>query len=72
MELKACTESCDLFIVGHAAPPEVRAKMIQWLKEHYTTVKILAVHPLHCPQLPMADFNIGPEELLVAVATATA
>lgn len=71
-ELKACTQSYDLFIVGHAAPAEVRAKMVQWLKEHYPTVKILAVHPPHCPQLPMADFNIGPEELLVGVATATA
>jgi CheY-like chemotaxis protein len=72
IELKACTETYDLFIVGHAAPREVRAKMVQWLKEHYPTVKILAVHPPHCPQLPVADFNIGPEELLVAVATATA
>jgi DNA-binding NarL/FixJ family response regulator len=72
LELKACTESYDLFIVGHAAPPEVRAKMVQWLKEHYPAVKILAVHPPHCPQLPVADFNVGPEELLVAVATATA
>jgi CheY-like chemotaxis protein len=72
MKLKACTESYDLFIVGHAAPPEVRAKMVQWLKEHYPTVKILALHPPHCPQVPGADFNMGPEELLVAVATATA
>ena len=72
MELIACTVNYDLFIVGHAAPSEVRAKMVQWLKEHYPTVKILALHPPHCPQLPGADFNMGPEELLVAVATATA
>jgi CheY-like chemotaxis protein len=72
MELKACTETCDLFIVGHAAPPEVRAKMVQWLKEHYPTVKILALHPPHYPPLPGADFNNCPEELLVAVAAATA
>jgi CheY-like chemotaxis protein len=72
MELKACTKTYDLFIVGHAAPPEVRAKMVHWLKEHYPTGKILALHPPHCPQLPGADFNNHPEELLVAVAAATA
>jgi two-component system chemotaxis response regulator CheY len=71
-ELKACTEGYDLFIVGHAAPLEVRAEMVQWLKQHYPTVKILAVHPPQCPQLPVADYNAGLEELLVAVATATA
>lgn len=72
MELKACAESYDLFIVGHAAPREVRAKMVEWLKEHYPAVKILALHPPHCPQLLVADFNTVPEEFLVGVATATA
>lgn len=72
MELKASTKAYDLFIVGHAAPPDVRAKMVQWLKEHYPAVKILALHPAHYPRLSVADFNNYPEELLVAVAAATA
>lgn len=46
----------DLFIVGHAAPEESRREMVDWLKEKYPEVKILALNPPHQP-LPNAHYN---------------
>src|SRR6266566_1208968 len=60
----------DLFIVGPAAPEERRREMVDWLKEKYPTVKILALNPLH-QQLANADYNAradGPENWLPLVA----
>jgi DNA-binding NarL/FixJ family response regulator len=34
-----------LFIVGHAAPPQTRQDMVDWLKANYPGIKILALNP---------------------------
>lgn len=50
----------DLFIVGDAAPQEIRREMADWLKSQYPAVKILALNPPD-QQLPVADYN-APEK----------
>jgi CheY-like chemotaxis protein len=62
-----------LFIVGHAAPVEVRQELVDWLKRNYPRTKILA---LRAPNdlLPNADYNVlqdEPESWLPVVATET-
>ena len=54
--LLSSAQEYDLFIIGHAAPEKSRSEMVDWLKAHYPTVKVLALNPLHQP-LPSADFN---------------
>jgi hypothetical protein len=60
------------FIVGHAAPSEpTREEMVDWLKEKYPKVKVLALNPPNS-QLPRADYNAtqnGPENWLPFVST---
>lgn len=65
--------SCDLFIVGHAAPEETRREMVAWLKTHYPGVRIIALNPPPVPELLGADFNVklnGPETLLPVIVSA--
>lgn len=50
----------DLFIVGDAAPQEIRTEMAGWLKSQYPAVKILALNPPD-QQLLVADYN-APEK----------
>lgn len=60
----------DLFIVGPAAPARTRREIVDWLKEQYPTVKILALNPPH-QQVTNADYNVtanGPEDWLPLVA----
>jgi hypothetical protein len=62
-------EDYDLFIVGDAAPEEIRREMVDWLKAHYPRAKVLALNPPHEP-LPNADYNAlasDPEGWLVFV-----
>lgn len=47
----------DFFIVGCAAPKQTRNEMVEWLKEHYPNVKVLALNPSD-QQLPSADYNV--------------
>lgn len=59
----------DLFMVGPAATEERRQEMVDWLKENYPTVKILALNspPQH---MAHADYNVianGPESWLPIV-----
>ena len=54
--LLSSIQKYDLFIVGHAASDESRSEMVDWLKEKYPKVKILALNPPHQP-LPNADYN---------------
>jgi hypothetical protein len=54
--LLASVEDYDLFMVGHAAPEEIRREMVDWLKAHYPRARILALNPPHQP-LPNADYN---------------
>jgi hypothetical protein len=59
-----------LFIVGHAAPEETRREIVDWLKDEYPKVKILALNPLN-QQILRADYNVrqnGPENWLPIVA----
>jgi hypothetical protein len=60
----------DLFIVGSAASEGTRKEIVDWLKEKYPTVKILALNPPH-QQVTNADYNVtenGPENWLPLVA----
>jgi hypothetical protein len=60
-----------LFIVGHAASERTRKEMVDWLKEKYPNVKVLALNPPNS-QLPGADYNAiqnGPENWLRFVST---
>src|SRR5579862_5003091 len=61
----------SLFIVGHAASEQTRKEMVDWLKENYPKVKILALNPPD-QQLSSADYNViqnGPENWLPFVST---
>jgi len=60
-----------LFIVGHAASEQTRKEMVDWLKEKYPKVKVLALNLPHS-QLHNADYNAtqnGPENWLPFVST---
>ncbi len=60
-----------LFIVGHAASERTRKEMVDWLKEKYPKVKVLALNPPNS-QLPSADYNAiqnRPENWLPFVST---
>lgn len=60
----------DLFIVGHAAPEEIRREIVDWLKARYPGVKILALNPPD-QHVPAADYNVpqnGPENWLPIVS----
>ncbi len=60
-----------LFIVGHAASERTRKEMVDWLKEKYPKVKVLALNPPNS-QLPSADYNAihnGLENWLPFVST---
>ena len=55
-----------LFIIGHAAPEQMRNEMLSWLKARYPNVRILALNPTD-QRLPGADYNViqnGPEKWL--------
>lgn len=68
-------EKYDLFIVGHAAPEPTRREMVEWLKEKYPGVRILALNAPGIPNLVGADYNVklnGPETLLPVICSALA
>ena len=48
----------EVFVVGHAAPEQTRKEMIDWLKEHFPKVRIVALMPSANRQLPRADHNV--------------
>ena len=50
--------SVDVFVVGHTAPEQTRKEMVEWLKENFPKVKIVALIPSANRQLPQADYNI--------------
>jgi hypothetical protein len=63
-----------LFMIGHAASPQVRKEMADWLKEKYPDVEILALNPPYQKQLEPADYNVvlnGPDEWLFIVEAST-
>lgn len=43
---------CDLFVIGDAAPEQVRLEMVRWLRVNYPGTRILALNP---PQFPGFD-----------------
>lgn len=47
----------DLFIVGHAAPQEVRLEMARWLRANYPSTKIIALNPPQCDRLDELRYN---------------
>jgi hypothetical protein len=62
----------DLFIIGHAAPEQIRKEMAAWLRANYPKVRILALNP-PLQQLSGADYNTivdSSEKWLSLVATA--
>ena len=67
------TQRWDLFIIGHAAPEQTRARMVAWLKANYPGVKIVALNSAFV-RLREADYNVvlsGPEKWIPIVAQAT-
>ena len=54
--LRSSIQKYDLFIIGHAGPEKCRSEMVDWLKAHYTDVKVLALNSLQLP-LANADHN---------------
>ena len=52
------TQNIDVFVVGYAAPEQTRKEMVDWLKENFTQVKIVALVPSTDRQLPRADYNL--------------
>ena len=54
----ASFHNIDVFIVGHAAPEQTRKEMVDWLKNSFPKVKIVALIPSANRQLPRADYNI--------------
>ena len=52
------TRDVDVFIVGYQAPDQTRKEMVDWLKENFSNVKIVALVPSTNQQLPLADYNI--------------
>jgi CheY-like chemotaxis protein len=52
------THNVDVFIVGYQAPDRTRKEMVDWLKENFPKVKIVALVPSTNRQLPRADYNI--------------
>jgi hypothetical protein len=60
----------DLFVVGQAAPEEIREEMVLWLKARYAGVKIVVLNPPN-EQVSKADYNVqqnGPESLLSIIS----
>ncbi len=61
-----------LFIIGHAAFEQTRNEIVDWLKEKYPNITILALNPPN-QELPGADYNViqnGPERWLPFLSTA--
>lgn len=54
--LLSSIQKYDLFIVGPSATEESRRGMVDWLKERYPEVRVLALNPPH-QSLPNADYN---------------
>jgi len=52
------THNVDVFVVGYQAPEQTRKEMVDWLKENFPKVKIVALVPSTNRQLPHADYNI--------------
>jgi CheY-like chemotaxis protein len=68
--LLSSIQDFDLFIVGHAAPEETRAEIVEWLRTTYPGVRILAFNPPN-QQVLGADYNVrlnGPETWLPIVS----
>jgi hypothetical protein len=71
----ATPQDFSLFIMGHAAAPNVRREMAEWIKAKYPKTPILALNPPYQQQLAPADYNVvlnGPEEWLFVVEASTA
>jgi hypothetical protein len=54
----ASVQSVDAFVVGHSAPEQTRKEMVDWLRQNFPKVKIVALIPSANRQLPHADCNI--------------
>ena len=70
----ASIDIVDVFVVGYTAPEQTRKEMVDWLKENFPEVKIVALVPSASLQLPRADYNIvlnDLDEWLGLLATAT-
>jgi hypothetical protein len=67
------SEGWNVFVVGHAAPEEVREEMVAWLKNKFPSVPVLALNPPAVQDLSGADYNVkqnGPEAWLPTVIAA--
>ena len=67
-------QNVDVFVVGYQAPDQTRREMVDWLKENFPKVKIVALAPSTHRPLPRADYNITLNDWdeWLALLTATA
>src|SRR6516162_9709490 len=54
----ALIANVDVFVVGYKAPEQTRKEMVDWLKNSFPKVKIVALIPSANRELPRADYNI--------------
>jgi len=54
----ALIANVDVFVVGYKAPEQTRKEMVDWLKNSFPKVRIVALIPSANRQLPRADYNI--------------
>jgi 5'(3')-deoxyribonucleotidase len=52
------SHNIDVFVVGYQAPDQTRKEIVDWLKENFPKVKIVALVPSTNQQLRRADYNI--------------
>ena len=68
-------DNVDVFVIGHQAPEQTRREILDWLKENFPTVKVVALIPSANRQVSRADYNIvlndSEEWLSLLAATAS-
>jgi 5'(3')-deoxyribonucleotidase len=52
------SHNIDVFVVGDKAPDQTRKEIVDWLKENFPKVKIVALVPSTNQRLRRADYNI--------------
>ena len=65
--------SYHLFIVGHAAPEQVRQEMVRWVRQKFPNARVLALNPPNVAREHGADYNValnGPGVWLAVVEQA--
>jgi DNA-binding NtrC family response regulator len=68
---RAVITSVDLFVVGFSCPHIVRTAMVQWFKEHYPKIPIVALrlHPWETfPEAAAATLSEDPADWIAIIS----